>query len=147
MTDYFLPVSTTGPASALPSTSGSRAPKGLTLPGLIIVTLLPTAVVMLASAALFSGIALFPNVVFAVVCIFGALRIRRSDLLAAVIAPPLVYAASVLIAGFAMQGKSGGLILNLGATLGEYLSVGAPWLFGVTIICFVIIVVRGRTGR
>lgn len=102
---------------------------------------------MLAGAALFGGISLFPNLVFALTCIYGALRIRRTDLLAAVIVPPLVYAVSVLIAGLALQGSSGGLLLNLAATLGEYLAVGAPWIFGVTITCFVIVVVRGRTGR
>jgi hypothetical protein len=117
------------------------------LTGLILVEFVPTATVALAAAAIVGGIGLLPNLVFAVVCIFGALRIRRSDLLAAVIAPPLVYAASLVVAGFALRGKSGGLLLNLGATLGEYLAVGAPWLFGVTLVCLVIVIVRGRTGR
>jgi len=102
---------------------------------------------MLASAALFSGVGGFANLVFAVVSIFAAVRIKRSEFFAAIIAPPLIYAASLIIASGALSGKSGSLLINIGATLGTYLSVAAPWLFFVEIVCLIVIIVRGRTGR
>ena len=55
--------------------------------------------------------------------------------------------AAILLASGPINGKSGGVLLNSFATLGTFLAVGAPWLFFTTIVCFIVIVVRGRTGR
>ena len=114
---------------------------------MIIICLGPTAFLMLLSTWISSGIGGLPNVVFAIVSIYAAVKIQRRNLLAAVVAPPLIYSEAILLASGPINGKSGGVLLNSFATLGTFLAVGAPWLFFTTIVCFIVIVVRGRTGR
>ncbi len=124
-----------------------RAPRQgtLTIAGIVVITLIPTSVMMLLHGLLFHGIGWFANLTFLVCCVFAATRVKRQEFVAMIMAPPLIYAAGIVIAGLTLGGR-GGLVGTV-ANLGTYLAVGAPWLFVTTISCLVIVIVRGRTGR
>jgi hypothetical protein len=135
------------PVSSPPTAPAPRARRtdgGLTLAGLVVVTVVPTTIVFLLSALILDGIGLWPNLIFLLACLYGALRIRRTELIAAVIAPPLVYVAGLMAASL---GFGGGVLRGLAATFGEYIPLAAPWLFLTTFACLAIVIVRGRTGR
>jgi hypothetical protein len=135
-------------SAASPSRAGhgSTTRGGLTAIGAFVVEAIPLGILGLLLAAITDGLGIVFQVVFVVLAAFGALRIRRSDLIAAFIVPPLAYAAALVIASPAL-GITGGLIVGIGANLGAYLSTGAPWLFLGTLLAFAIAVWRGRTGR
>jgi hypothetical protein len=113
---------------------------------LFVRTTLPLAVLGLALAWLTDGLGVVFNIVYLLLTLVGALRVRRSDLLAAFIVPPLAYAAALILIS-PVLGLGGGVIVALGATLSSGLAVAAPWIFAATAACFGVAVWRGRTGR
>jgi hypothetical protein len=106
----------------------------------------PLGILGLLIAAVTDSLGLLFQLAFIVVAVVGALKVRRSELLAAFIVPPLAYAGAIVIASPAL-GISNGLIVGIGTDLGSYLATGAPWLFLGTLLAFALAVWRGRTGR
>jgi hypothetical protein len=124
----------------------SASAGGLTAVGAFLLEAVPLGILGLFLAWITDGLGIVFQLAFVAVAVTGALRIRRTDLIAAFVVPPLAYAAAVLIASPAL-GSSGGLIVGLGGTLVAELAVGAPWLFLGTLAAFVVAVARGRSGR
>ena len=107
---------------------------------------MPLGILGLVLVALTDGLGIVFQVAFVALAAFGALRVRRTDLLAAFIVPPLAYASAIVVASPAL-GITGGFFVGITANLGTYLSTGAPWLFLGTFLAFGIAVYRGRRGR
>jgi hypothetical protein len=133
-------------SAVAPGASRSPARGAFTGVGLFLIEAVPLGLVGLVLAFITDGLGIVFQVTFVGLAVYGALRVRRRDLLAAFIVPPLAYAAAIVIASPAL-GISGGLIVGLGANVGSFLAVGAPWLFLGTLLAFGVAVWRGRTGR
>jgi hypothetical protein len=129
--------------SPAPASSGSAS---WTAIGAFLFEAIPLGVLGLLLAALTDGLGVVFQLAFVAVAVVGAFKVRRSDLLAAFIVPPLAYAGALVIASPAL-GITNGLLVGIGANLGSYLAVGAPWLFLGTVLAFAVAVWRGRTGR
>jgi len=81
-------------------------------------------------------------------CALAALKVHREDLLAAIVMPPLVYAAIALLAGaFSQTSAAGSWLTQQALELATSLVLGAPVLLTATGLAFVIAVARGVTGR
>jgi len=80
-------------------------------------------------------------------CLLSAISVHREDLAAVVVIPPLVYAASVLVAGLAEGGGSNGsVLLHQAIELFNGLVLGAPVLVGGTAMAAVVALIR-RAAR
>jgi hypothetical protein len=86
-------------------------------------------------------------VAFLSACLICAISVHREDLAAAVVMPPLVYAALVLVAGLAEGGlSSGSVLLHQAIELFNGLVLGAPVLVAGTAIAAGVALVR-RASR
>lgn len=119
---------------------------GLTAIGLFLVESAALGVVALILGWLADGLGIVFQILFVVVAAVGALRVRRRDLIAGFIVPPLAYATAIVIASPSL-GLGKNAVLGLGSNLASFLAVGAPWLFLGTFTAFALCVWRGRTGR
>lgn len=135
-----------GTPSRRSSAPASSAAGSWTAVGALLFETIPLGLLGLILGALTDGLGVVFQVAFVVVAVVGALKVRRSELLAAFIVPPLAYAGAIVIASPAL-GITNGLIVGIGANLGSFLAVGAPWLFLGTVLAFAVAVWRGRTGR
>jgi hypothetical protein len=133
-------------SAVAPRAQRSSARRTITGIGLFLLEAIPLGLVGFILAWITDGLGIVFQLVFIGLAAYGALRVRRRDLLAAFIVPPLAYAAAIVIASPAL-GITGGLIVGLATNVGSFLAVGAPWLFLGTAIAFGIAVWRGRTGR
>jgi hypothetical protein len=85
---------------------------------------------------------------FLVGTVWAALTVMRRDLLAAVTAPPLVYATCILLAQqLTPQPMPSGWLAHHAAAVFLGLAQGAPTLFGGTALAAVIVVARRRLAR
>ena len=133
----------------VPSAQSARRPAesgGITAVGLFLLEAAILGVAALLIAWISDGLGGLFQILFVVVAAFGALRVRRRDLIAGFIVPPLAYAAAIVIGSPAL-GLGRSVAVGIGSNLASYLAVGAPWLFLGTLVAFGICVWRGRTGR
>ena len=133
--------SPTAPSAPRPADSG-----GITAVGLFLLEAAALGLVALFLGWITDGLGIVFQVAFVAVAAFGALRVRRRELLAGFIVPPLAYAAAIVIASPTL-GLGSNAALGIGSNLASFLAVGAPWLFLGTLIAFGLCVWRGRTGR
>jgi hypothetical protein len=142
--DSLPPMS--APVPSVPSARRPAGSGGITAVGLFLLETATLGVAALLIGWLSDGLGGLFQILFVAVAAFGALRVRRRDLLAGFIVPPLAYAAAIVIGSPALGvGKS--VALGIGSNLASFLAVGAPWLFLGTLLAFCITVWRGRTGR
>lgn len=118
----------------------------MTALGLFLIEAAALGVLALLLGWLNNGLGLVFQLAFVGVAGVGALRVRRRDLIAGFIVPPLAYAAAIVIASPSL-GIGNNAAIGIGSNLASLLAVGAPWLFLGTLVAFVLCVWRGRTGR
>jgi hypothetical protein len=136
-------------SAPVPSAPSARRPAetgGITAVGLYLLESVILGVAALLIGWISDGLGGVFQILFVMVAAFGALRVRRRDLLAGFIVPPLAYATAIVIGSPAL-GLGSSVALGIGSNLASYLAVGAPWLFLGTLLAFGICVWRGRTGR
>ena len=120
------------------------AEKGLTYSGVVVVVGAATVVVAFAEAILRQQIGVATGVALLVSSVYAALVVRRADIWAAVVVPPLAFLAAALTAGQLILDKSGSLLIREGFSLFRTLATNAPWILGTTAVCLVIVLVRRR---
>jgi hypothetical protein len=76
--------------------------------------------------------------------VYGALVIRRSDDIVAVIAPPLAFFAATITAGQLTLPPSGGLLVREAFMIITTLGANALWIFGATLAALAIVLWRRR---
>lgn len=80
-------------------------------------------------------------------CVLAALTVHREDLLAAVVMPPLVYVALVLLGGVVERAaSSGSFLVQQAIELVNALVLGAPVLLLATGLSLLVALVRRRRG-
>lgn len=81
--------------------------------------------------------------VFVIACVIAAFSVRPRDLWTAVITPPLAFLVALLISGQpSTLSGSGSLILREASLVVTGLAFNAPYIFGGTILAFVIVLIR-----
>lgn len=134
------------PLPSVPSARRRGDSGSITALGLFLLEAVVLGIAGLLIAWIGDGLGGVFQILFVFVAAFGALRVRRRDLIAGFIVPPLAYAAAIVIASPAL-GLGRSAALGIGSNLASYLALGAPWLFLGTLIAFGVCVWRGRTGR
>lgn len=144
------PAPSSGPPSTPASTSpSSRGPRkvgspGLTVAGVVLVVLVGSLVGLLVDAMTGTGLGWIFGLFFAAASAYGAARVRRSDLAAGVIVPPLVFA--VLVGLYFLVTGSGGLKTQVLDGVVALIDQG-PQLWLGTGLALVIVLVRWRAAR
>jgi hypothetical protein len=124
------------------------AQRGLTYSGVVVIVVGVTVLVALAEALLRNQIGLLTGVALLASSVYCALVVRRADIWAAVVIPPLAFLVALLTAGqLTIRGKTGGLLVREGALLFVSLATNAPWILGTTVVCLVIVLVRRRRAQ
>lgn len=122
-----------------------RAEVGLTAPGVAVVVLAGSLVGLLIDAFTLDSGTIFA-IAFVASCAYAAVQVRRRDLLAAVVIPPLVFL--VLVVGRALIDPSS--TTSLSARLldvASELATQAPALWVGTGVAAVIVLIRWHRGR
>ena len=122
------------PAPESPRTY-SAAP-GLTTPGVYVVVLAGSLVGLLIDVFTGGGVGWIFGIVFIAVSAYAALEVRTSDRLAAVTAPPLVFALLLLLDNLAVT--SGDLVTRLANTANDLLKYGPMLWIGVAVSAAII---------
>jgi hypothetical protein len=117
---------------------------GLTWSGVVVVVILGTVLVAFADALINNSLGILTGIALLVSSVYCALLVRRADIWAAAIIPPLAFLAASLTAGQLTLDSAGSLVVREGYMLLKTLAQNAPWTVGTTLICFVIVVVRRR---
>ncbi len=150
-----------GPATldAIPAIDPDRVPRrtaeapvaaptqrsaGLTYSGVVVVDMAATVLAAFLEAILRHDIGWITGVALLVSSVYSALVVRRADIWAAVVVPPLAFLVAALTAGQLTLGKSGGFVIRQGVGLFQTLALNAPWVLGTTVICLAIVLVRRR---
>ena len=150
-----------GPATldAIPAIDPDRVPRrtteapvatrphrsaGLTYSGVVVVDMAATVLAAFIEAILRHDIGWITGVALLASSVYSALVVRRADIWAAVVVPPLAFLVAALTAGQLTLGKSGGFVIRQGVGLFQTLALNAPWVLGTTLICLVIVLVRRR---
>ena len=138
------------PAPAVgPATRGSSV--GLTYSGVMVVVIAATVLVAFLEAVVRKEIGWLTGVALLVSTVYAAVFVRRADIWAAVVAPPLAFLAATLTAGQLTLGATGSLLEREGFMVFKTLAVNAPWILASTVVALVIVLVRRRradtTGR
>ena len=113
----------------------SAAP-GLTTPGVYVVVLAGSLVGLLIDVFTGGGVGWIFGIVFIAVSAYAALEVRTSDRLAAVTAPPLVFALLLLLDNLAVT--SGDLVTRLANTANDLLKYGPMLWIGVAVSAAII---------
>jgi len=103
-----------------------------------------TVVAAFLDALLRDGIGVITGVALVLTSAAAALTLRRSDIWAAVVMPPLAFLAALLTAGQLTVSSSGSLLSRQALNIVTGLSLNAPWLIAATLIALVIVMVRRR---
>ena len=131
-----------------PVTAARSADRGLTYSGVVVVVGGVTVLVAFAEALVRHDIGWMTGLALLVSSVYAAVAVRRSDIWAAVVIPPLAFLVALLTAGqLTILGKSGGLLVREGALLFVSLATNAPWILGTTLVCLAIVLVRRRRAR
>ncbi|MDA8436324.1 MAG: hypothetical protein M0Z98_10100 [Actinomycetales bacterium] len=120
------------------------AETGLTYSGVVVVVGAVTVLVAFAEALLRHEIGWMTGVALLASSVYAALVVRRADIWAAVVVPPLAFLAAALTAGQLTLDKSGSLLIREGFSLFRTLATNAPWILGTTAVCLVIVLLRRR---
>jgi hypothetical protein len=131
-----VPSSTVAPAAVQ---GGGR---GLTYSGVAVVVIAVTVLVAFADALINDKLGVITGVALAVSSIYAAFTVRRADIWAAVVVPPLAFLVAALTAGQLTLDSSGSLLIREAYMLFRTLAVNAPWIIGTTLVCLVIVLVR-----
>jgi len=86
--------------------------RGITAPAVVAVPLVLGLIGGAIDVATGEGLRVVFSVAFIIGCIIAAARVHREDLLAAVVTPPLVYAALALLGGLVGASGFGGSVFN-----------------------------------
>lgn len=122
--------------------------RGVTGRGVVVLILILTGLVGLLEVAFAGHRGAAFAVAFVLTSAVGALVVRRRDLPAAIIAPPLLYC--VLIAALSVvdtHDQSGGFITRKAIYVGNAFVTGAPTLWTGTLAAAAIVWYRHRAGR
>lgn len=133
-----VPSSTVTPAPAAVQGGG----RGLTYSGVAVVVIAVTVLVAFADALINDKLGVITGVALAVSSIYAAVTVRRADIWAAVVVPPLAFLVAALTAGQLTLDSSGSLLIREAYMLFRTLAVNAPWIIGTTLVCLVIVLVR-----
>ncbi len=117
---------------------------GLTYSGVVVVVGAVTVLVAFAEALLRHEIGWMTGVALLASSVYAAVVVRRADIWAAVVVPPLAFLAAALTAGQLTLDKSGSLLIREGFSLFRTLATNAPWILGTTAVCLVIVLLRRR---
>jgi hypothetical protein len=124
------------------------AQRGLTYSGVVVIVVGVTVLVALAEALLRNEIGVLTGIALLVSSVYCAIVVRRTDIWAAVVIPPLAFLVALLTAGqLTIRAKTGGLLVREGALLFVSLATNAPWILGTTLVCLVIVLVRRRRAQ
>ena len=138
-------IDTAGSAESHAQQSGSSGSSGgLAAPTAVIFLAVVTLVAAVLSATTGRGFGTLFNIVYLVAVLYIALRIHVEDRFTAVIAPPIVYALSVFVAGFFDSEETSHGLRRVIENTFVNVSLGAPWLVLATASAIVIALVRGR---
>lgn len=137
-------IDTAGASPQANPSRGSEPTGGLAGTTAVIFLAVVTLVAAVLSAATGRGFGTFFNVVYVIATIYIALRIHVEDRFTAVIAPPIVYALSVFLAGFFDSEESSHALRRVIENTFLNVSLGAPWLVLATVASIVIVFLRGR---
>jgi len=131
-----------------PEAAPRSADRGLTYSGVVVVVGGVTVLVAVAEALIRHEIGWLTGLALLASSVYAAVAVRRADIWAAVVIPPLAFLVALLTAGqLTILGKSGGLLVREGALLFVSLATNAPWILGTTLVCLVIVLVRRRRER
>jgi hypothetical protein len=122
-----------------PAVQGGR---GLTYSGVAVVVISVTVLVAFADALINNKLGIITGVALAVSSIYTAITVRRADIWAAVVMPPIAFLVAALTAGQLTLDSSGSLLIREAYMLFRTLAVNAPWILGTTVVCLVIVLVR-----
>jgi hypothetical protein len=144
-TGHRLPSSRPRPGLA----AGSAAQHGLTTAGVVVVLCVVTGVALVVDLVVATGLSWLFTVGFVLGCAYVAARVRRTDDLSALVAPPLVFAAAMLVADAVVGSSSPGQFpISQVLDLATSLAVGAPVLMtGCAVAAAVVLVRRWRGPR
>ncbi len=117
---------------------------GLTYSGVAAVVISVTVLVGIADAIITNKLGVLTGVALAVSSIYAALVVRKADIWAAVVMPPLAFLTATLTAGQLTLDAAGSMIVREGYMIFRTLAVDAPWILGTTLVCLVIVIVRRR---
>lgn len=117
---------------------------GLTYSGVAAVVISVTVLVGIADALITGKLGVLTGVALAVSSIYAALVVRKADIWAAVVMPPLAFLTATLTAGQLTLDAAGSMIVREGYMIFRTLAVNAPWILGTTAVCLVIVLVRRR---
>ena len=132
------------PSSSARPRSGPRTGAGLTYSGVVVVVTGVTVVAAFTEALLRHHIGWLTGLALLVSSVYCAVVVRRPDIWAAVVIPPLAFLIACLTAGQLTIDQTGSLVAREGLGLFENLAVNAPWILGTTAICLVIVLVRRK---
>jgi hypothetical protein len=128
----------------MPVAASTYGSVGLTYSGVVVVDMAATVLAAFIEAILRHEIGWITGVALLVSSVYSALVVRRADIWAAVVVPPLAFLVAALTAGQLTLGKSGGFVIRQGVGLFQTLALNAPWVLGTTLICLVVVLVRRR---
>jgi hypothetical protein len=117
---------------------------GLTYAGVGVVVVAATVLMAFADALITNRIGTITGLALLVSSVYAAVVVRRSDIWAAVVVPPLAFLAATLTAGQLTLDKTGSLLIREGYMVFRTLAVNAPWILGTTLVCLVIVLLRRR---
>jgi hypothetical protein len=124
--------------------SAQRVGAGLTYSGVVVVVTGVTVVAAFIEALLRHQIGWLTGFALLASSIYCAVVVRRPDIWAAVVVPPLAFLIACLTAGQLTLDQTGSLLIREGYGLFRNLAVNAPWILGTTAVCLVIVLVRRK---
>lgn len=143
------PESTAGSAFGRPARGAGLGDRhGLTTLGAVLLVLAVGLVGVGIDVLTGTGLRLVFGACFVIACALAALLIRREDLRAAAVLPPLLYLALALVAAELEAPAGGGSFLSAQIVSAvNALVVGAPTLVTATVVALVVVVVRALGSR
>jgi len=142
------PLSATA-ASAEQNTTAERPTRaktsGLTFAGAGVLVVGVTVLVAIAEVFVHQKVTAITGVIFIVVAALAAARVRRDDLSAAWIWPPLAWVAVLLTAGQLIPASVNSFLLKQGLLVLDVLGANAPFILGGTAVAAAIAVIRRLT--
>jgi hypothetical protein len=130
------------PSSTVTPPVAQGGGRGLTYSGVAVVVISVTVLVAFADALIHDKLGISTGVALAVSSIYAAVTVRRADIWAAVVMPPIAFLVAALTAGQLTLDSSGSLLIREAYMLFRTLAVNAPWILGTTVVCLVIVLVR-----
>lgn len=130
------------PSSTVTPPAVQGGGRGLTYSGVAVVVISVTVLVAFADALINDKLGIITGVALAVSSIYAAITVRRADIWAAVVMPPIAFLVAALTAGQLTLDSSGSLLIREAYMLFRTLAVNAPWILGTTVVCLVIVLVR-----